>query len=122
MAGEKISEVVSAFTKGVKSGVSKTPLNMGPMNLTVDLGDSTEDKIDEVVENVRLMQVGLSNDFTTCVEKVTRDMKTTSQDIIKEVLVKTEEMADRIDDRWRLTQILIMVGMAGNALALLLTV
>ena len=119
---ETVRDVVGGFVTGVKSGVSKTPMKAG---LEIDLSPRTESKIDEIQENVRLLQEKTAKDIHTIlsdvVQTVTCDIQTMVQDTTETLQRVSDETVEKIDNRWYITQVLIVVGMVGNALAMLIT-
>ena len=121
MVKETVRDVVGGFVTGVKSGVAKTPMKAG---LEIDLSARTESKIDEVIANVGLLQEKTANDlrsiFTDVVQEVTRDLETMVQATTEKIERISDTTVEKIDHRWYITQVLIVAGMVGNALAMLI--
>ena len=119
---ETVRDVVGGFVTGVKSGVSTTPMRAG---LEVELSARTEAKIDEVVANVGLLQektaIDLRSIFTDVVQEVTRDLEAMVRTTTERVEKISDGTIEKIDRRWYITQVLIVAGMVGNALAILIS-
>ena len=118
---ETVRDVVGGFVTGVKSGVSKTPMRAG---LEIELSARTEAKIDEVVANVGLLQEKTANDlrsiFSDVLQEVTRDVDSMVQTTGERLEKISDDTIEKIDRRWYITQVLIVAGMVGNALAILI--
>jgi ribosome recycling factor len=118
---ETVRDVVGGFVTGVKSGVSNTPMRAG---LEIDLSPTTNAKIDEIILNVSLLQEKTTDELRSIlgdvVEQLARDVKSMSADTSEKLAKVADEVTEKIDYRWKITQVLIIAGMVGNALAILI--
>ena len=114
---ETVRDVVGGFMSGVKTGVSKSP----SMKFEVDLSTKTNQKVDEIIENVSLLQQKTVDDLQDTLKIFAEELKISGIQLSQTLSYTVEEVSKKVDYRWKITQWLLGIGMFGNALILLLS-